>query len=91
MRGMSTTETIVEPQLIWGCVGHNPTRWALGEPVGNRLSNVRACVVRFSTGSWGWAVFDQSGKAEPDRRGVEPSRDTAMFAAEVEILQMTKP
>lgn len=84
---MSATET----KLEWGCTGHQPTRWMLGKRNGNRLTNAVAYIIRCRNGSWGWALFDETGGPDVDRRGIEPSRETAMDAAEKELSRMTKP
>jgi hypothetical protein len=83
--------TATETQLEWGCTGHQPTRWMLGERHEDRIVNYQACVVRQDNGSWGWACYDNSNRPDPDRRGIEPSRITAMEAAEKELSRMTKP
>jgi hypothetical protein len=83
--------TATETQLEWGCTGHQPTRWMLGERHEDRIVNYQACVVRQDNGSWGWACYDPEVHPSRDRRGIEPSRITAMQAAEKELSRMTKP
>jgi len=86
---MTATET--ETQLKWGCVGHQPTQWMLGEPCGDQLVKPRAYIARCVNGSWSWACYDRWGWPSLDRRGIEPSRITAMEAAEKELSRITKP
>lgn len=83
--------TATETQLKWGCVGHQPTRWVLGDTIKNRLVKAHAYIIRCSNGKWGWACYDADGGPNPDRRGIEPSRITAMEAAEKELSRMTRP
>lgn len=59
----------------WQCVGHNPTRWALGEREGERLVSPQAQVRRNADGSWSWYALGRF-------LGLAPSRLTAMEDAE---------
>lgn len=59
----------------WACVGHDPTQWALGPRKDNEISPVYAVIIRGPNGRWMWQVLGGLS-------GVEPSRETAMDAAE---------
>lgn len=37
----------------WQCVGHNPTRWALGRYEDGEMKDIRALVFCLSNGRWG--------------------------------------
>lgn len=62
--------------LSWECVGHSPTLWQLGVFNDGCLSDCVATVRRRSDGKWDWWISSQIDS------GIEPSRETAMVAAE---------
>lgn len=65
---------------IWNCVRNTePRTWALGDQHGQEMKNIRAWVWRADNGSWLW-------ETSPRCHGREPSRDTAMEAAQRALL-----
>ena len=64
-------------KIQWACIGHNPTRWALGRLCGNLLADIIAYVHRNPEGDWSWQVGHFQGK--------EPSRETAMGESEKQL------
>lgn len=71
-----------EAPLEWACVGHDPTRWALGKRDGRVLSPVYAVVTRGPSGRWLWQILG-------GREGIEPSRETAMATVELHLSDKT--
>jgi hypothetical protein len=74
--------TADKSDLIWQCVGYEPTEWVLGVQVGKEMKKIRASVRRLDDGSWRWESFLFGGYI-----GTQPSRETAIAAAEASILQ----
>jgi hypothetical protein len=67
-----------EIKQTWECTAPSPDAWSLGQRVGDKLTNAVAIVQRLESGEWDWIAYTRAGK----RWGKEPSRDTAMTAAE---------
>ena len=73
-------------ELMWQCVGHNPTAWSYGryDAEDNTLRDILAVIERKRSGERGWMLLLK-------RRhygGVEPSRDTAMGAANAALARV---
>lgn len=60
--------------MEWQCIGHNPTRWGLGTREDDQIVDIVATVQRRDDGRWWWFVSRLCD--------IEPSRETAMAAAE---------
>lgn len=58
-------------RLKWVVIGHNPTRWALGEIEDDIIKNIIARVTRKANGSWMWMEYKYN------LWGIEPSCDWA--------------
>lgn len=41
-------------ERTWNCIGHYPTKWALGIKHKEKLQDVKAVAIRNSNGSWDW-------------------------------------
>jgi hypothetical protein len=65
-------------RLEWQCIGHHPTKWALGNVADSKMSNVLANVTRDKDGSWLWVTLGGWS-------GREPSRIAAIEAAEQSV------
>ena len=69
-------------KFSWHCVGHKPTRWALGIQDGQQLTNIVARCTRLRSGPWVWfPMFTHHAGL------VEPSLDCAIEAAQKYVLE----
>lgn len=70
----------------WECVGHNPTRWALGVVESGQITCPRATLMHQKNGRWTWQTHDWSASGPHHRScvsmGHEPNRACAMAAVE---------
>lgn len=75
-------EQTFRQKYSWQCVGHKPTRWALGIQEGEQLTNIVARCTRLHSGQWVWfPMFTHHPGL------VEPSLDCAIETAQKYVLE----